>query len=117
MADTIMAVGAFLAKMNIRKAPSVTAEKIGGTYIGDVMEVTGESSGALAEKFLCGNIYHDNDPVIHGWVKKYYDIDGETVPEEVLTELNIPGVNVTVNPTVSFEDALKIVRDVILKIP
>jgi len=116
MADTIIKVGRFNTAMNIRKTPSVGGEKIGGAFIGDVMEVTGESSGSLAEKFLCGNVYHGT-AMIHGWVKKYYDTDGDSLLEEILDPLNIPGVSISVAPEVTFEQALKICRDAINAIP
>jgi hypothetical protein len=55
--------------------------------------------------------------MIHGWVKKYLDIDSDSKPDEVLDPLNIPGVSISVAPDVTFEQALKICRDVINKIP
>ena len=110
----ILEVGMFNTKMYIRKTASLEGEIIGGTHVGDVMVVTGESDGPNNIKFLNGDVYHNGDPVVHGYVRKFWNLDSDPELEPVLVHLNI--LDITYSPPVelTLEQLLAKARDKIM---
>jgi hypothetical protein len=102
--------------MNIRSGPEITAERIGGTCVGDVFVCIGESDGPNDTKFMLGYNYHDNQPPVRGWVKKFLDIDSDSLLERVLMHLNIPDINYTPPAKATLEELLVWLRDAIAEL-